>query len=107
MQGSMAKSLGHLRQAAEIQKRSNDESQLFFVHFNLGGYYLTKKQYDLALEYYEKALPYRQRAVVRVRSSIFKSIAAAYGYKNDYKNAYSYQEKYRNLMTVFLISTRI
>ena len=108
MQGSMAKSLGHLRQAAEIQKRSNDESQLFFVHFNLGGYYLTKKQYDLALEYYEKALALSPTSSTSSQKlNLYKSIAAAYGYKNDYKNAYSYQEKYRNLMTVFLISTRI
>lgn len=109
MRGSMAKSLGHLRQASEIQRRSNDESQLFFVHFNLGGYYLTKKQYELALDYYKQALALPPKSSTsNQKLNLYKSIAAAYGLKNDYKRAYLYQEKYRNLNdSIFNINKNI
>lgn len=109
MQGSMAKSLGHIRRAAEIQIRSNDASQLFFVQFNLGGYYLTKKQYDRALVYYNKALSLDPKDVTSDQKlNLYKCIAEVYSKKNDYRNAYFFQEKYRNLSdSIFNINKNI
>ena len=98
----------HLRAAAEIQKKTRDKSMLFFVYFNFGGCYFIQKQYDKALSYYNKALFLSKNAAADQRLNLYKYISQAYSVSNDYKNAYFFQEKFRDLNdSIFNINKNI
>jgi two-component system NarL family sensor kinase len=107
--GDIEKARWHIEQAAKIQQALEDKTLLFFVYFNFGGYHLTKKQYDSALVYYNKALSLNPKDVTSDQKlNLYKCIAEVYTARNDYKNAYFFQEQYRNLNdSIFNINKNI
>ncbi len=103
------KAYKHIQESAKIQRILKDDTLLFFVYFNFGGYYLTKKQFDQALVYYQKALFLSSKNITSDQKlNLYKYISTVYTYKNDYKSAYSFQEKYKNLNdSIFTINKNI
>jgi len=99
----------HIRESAKIQKILQDESMLFFVYFNYGGYYLTQKQYQSALSYYQKALVLSAKNITSDQKlNLYKFIAKSYALNKDYKSAYRFQEKLKTLNdSIFNINKNI
>lgn len=103
------KAFKHIQESAKIQRILKDDTLLFFVYFNFGGYYLTKKLFDQALVYYQKALFLSSKNINSDQKlNLYKYISIVYTCKNDYKSAYSFQEKYKNLNdSIFTINKNI
>ena len=92
------KALEVLRQATKIQQATKDESLLFYVNFNLAAYYLSKKQYDQSLGYYNKALALSKKNINSDQIlNLYKALSDTYICKKNYKNALLYKEHYNNL----------
>jgi two-component system NarL family sensor kinase len=107
--GHLKKAFLHIRESAKIQDMLHDESLLFFVYFNYGGYYLTQKKYQTALSYYQKALVLSSKNITSDQKlNLYKFIAKSYALNNDYKNAYKFQEQLKVLNdSVFNINKNI
>ncbi len=88
----LAKVYNHLSTAKKLQQVLKDDSLLFYLNFNFGGYFRKKKQYEKALSCYKMAL---QQSVKNVNSdqllNLYKTISETYVLKEDYKNALLYK----------------
>lgn len=84
----------HLSEAKRIQHILKDDSLLFYLNFNFGGYFRKKKEYDNALRYYRYALQLSEKKVTSDQVlNLYKTIYETYLYKEDYKNALSFKNK--------------
>jgi signal transduction histidine kinase len=93
-QFNLDKVLYHLQSAKKNQERLKDDTLLFYVNFNFGGYYRNKNQFDEALNHYFKALKISKKGIdSSIIINLYQAISDLYVLKNDYKNAYSYNEK--------------
>lgn len=87
-----------LQDAEKCQKRLQDETLLFFVNFNYGGYYLKVNRVDEAIAYYQKALQLSQNGIDHSQIlNLYEAIANSYIQKQDFKNALVYKEKFNVL----------
>lgn len=89
------KAFSHLQEAQKIQKQLGDQSILFYLNFNLGGYYKKQGKLNEAIIYYNKALDDAKNQEVPKNQllAIYDVLSETYRYKKDYKNALLYNEK--------------
>lgn len=70
-------------------------NNLFFVYFNLGGYYNKLKNYHEAINMYEKALALPKNGISNDQYiDLYGAFSDVYKELGNYKEAYLYQEKY-------------
>ena len=88
----------HLLEASKIQRKLKNETLLFNLYFNYGAYYLQKKEYETALNYYHQSLEVsKKNTEPDQRLNLLKTISVVYKERQDYKNALIFKEKYTNL----------
>ncbi len=89
------KAFFHLQEAQRIQKQLGDQSILFYLNFNLGGYYKKQGKLNEAIIYYNKALEdvKNQEVPKDQLLAIYDVLSETYHYRKDYKNALLYLEK--------------
>ncbi|WP_340198753.1 ATP-binding protein [Ascidiimonas sp. W6] len=75
--GELDKAFKELDQAKTYVKQFESDQQKFYVNFLLGNYYKIKKQYSLALNYYDKAVAYGKQ------SNMIDEVADAYLAKSE------------------------
>jgi signal transduction histidine kinase len=109
IKGNLKKAYQHIQESAKIQNILQDESMLFFVYFNYGGYFLTQKKYQAAIAYYQKALALSSKNITSDQKlNLYKFIAKSYALNNDYKSAYKFQERLKSLNdSIFNINKNI
>lgn len=94
----LVKVYDHLSRAKQLQMQLNDDSLLFYLNFNFGGYFRKEEQFDKALEHYKMAL---QQSKKNVNSdqllNLYKTISETYFLKGDFKNALLFKNMQYNL----------
>lgn len=94
----LVKVYDHLSRAKQLQLQLNDDSLLFYLNFNFGGYFRKEEQFDKALEHYKMAL---QQSKKNVNSdqllNLYKTISETYFLKGDFKNALLFKNMQYNL----------
>ncbi|WP_293874222.1 sensor histidine kinase, partial [Flavobacterium sp.] len=104
---SLNKVYYHLQQAQKMQRQLKDQSLLFFVNFNFGGYYKRIANYPKAVEYYNKALAVRTKNIpTNQLLNLYATLAETYAKNNDYKNALQIKAKQNQLSDSIFISEK-
>lgn len=97
-QFNLNKVLYHLQSAKKSQERLKDETLLFYVYFNFGGYYRNKNQFDEALNHYFNALKISKKGIDSNQIiNLYQAITDIYVFKNDYENAFKYKVRFNIL----------
>lgn len=95
---SSQKALNYLYQAKLLAIKMKSPINLFYVYFNIGGYYYKLEKFDLAIENYQKAKQLAPKiADVEQTLNIYKALADTYKINNQFKETVLYQEKYYGL----------
>jgi two-component system, sensor histidine kinase ChiS len=96
--GNLDSATYYYQQAYDVWKSIGNESQIYKATFNLGFIAEQKKNYREAIKYYHlseaAALKF---GFPREIAHVYGTMAEAYSYLNDFKNAYFYLYKYANL----------
>ncbi|MBL7885797.1 MAG: sensor histidine kinase [Flavobacterium sp.] len=94
----LVKVYDHLLRAKKLQLQLNDDSLLFYLNFNFGGYFRKEKQFDKALEYYKMALRQSKKNVNSDQLlNLYKTLSETYLLKEDFKNALLFKNMQYNL----------
>lgn len=92
---SIAKAYSCIAQARKAAIEMGSDADLFFVYFNLGGFYATTKEYNKALEMYEKALAVTPEGNIgEQKANLYKSIVQAYEKIGNDHEAFRYHKLY-------------
>lgn len=87
-----------LLKAEEVAKLLAEEDLMFYVYYNLGGYFQKKKDYRKTIFYYEKAIDYFESGVPEDQKiSLLRDIELVYFKINDFKKAYFFKNKHSDL----------
>ena len=88
----------YLKKAVEVQNQVADKSPEFYINFNFGGYYYNVNKFDLAIDYYNKALDLaKNNAYSSEKLGLYKSVSNCYVAKQDYQKALLFEKKYTKL----------
>ncbi len=103
---SNQKALDCLNQSKSLALKLKNSINLFYVYFNIGGYYSKNKNYDLALENYQKALDLAPMIGDNEQVlNIYKTLSYTYKEDKEFEKAYFFQEKFHNLQdSIFSVS---
>lgn len=95
----------YLMQAKKIAEELKDQNLLFYLYFNLGGYYRTLKTYDEAIKNYHTALQFSEKGISQDQKwSLLQAIEQVYSESGNFKQAYFYKEACNRLKdSVFTI----
>jgi two-component system sensor histidine kinase EvgS len=91
--GEQEKALKYYKQSLDYYGREEDQSdaikaQIAYIQMNIGSLYLTNKEYDTALEYYNSCLPVIEESKnPRALSNIYNNFAAVYLHQQDYQRS--------------------
>ncbi len=95
---SNQKALNCLNQSKVLALKMKSPINLFYVYFNLGGYFYKTKNYDLALVNYEKALGLAPKVDDNEQTlNIYSALGDTYKQQKNFSKAYTFQEKYHHL----------
>lgn len=84
-----------LQQAKQMAVKAKNTNQLFYVYFNLGGYYAVLKNYENAIMHYKKAMLVLKKGLNEDQTiKLYEAIASAYKNNKNYEEAYFFKEKY-------------
>jgi two-component system, NarL family, sensor kinase len=91
----ISKAYDCLIEAEQKAIKIDDPYNLFFVYFNLGGYYKETKNYPQAIQFYQKALGLSKNNIPEDQKiNLYKAISRTYIDMGDYKQGHLYNEKY-------------
>lgn len=92
---SIAKAYRCIAQARKAAIEMGSDADLFFVYFNLGGFYAKTKEYSKALEMYEKALAVTPDGNIgEQKANLYQSIVEAYEKMGNDREAFFYHKLY-------------
>jgi two-component system, NarL family, sensor kinase len=95
---SNTKILNYLNQAKTLALKMKSPTNLFYVYFNIGGYYYKIEKFDLALENYNKALELAPQIGDKEQTlNIYKALGDTYKIDKQFEKAIRFQEKYHGL----------
>jgi two-component system, NarL family, sensor kinase len=92
---SISKAYNCLIEAEQKALKIGDPYNLFFVYFNLGGYYKETKNYHKAIQLYQKAVALSKNGIPEdQKTNLYKAMSRTYIDMGDYQQGHLYNEKY-------------
>jgi two-component system, NarL family, sensor kinase len=92
---NISKAYSCLIEAEQKAIKIGDPYNLFFVNFNLGGYYKETKNYPKAIQLYQKAVAFSKNGIPKdQKTNLYKAMSRTYIDMGDYRQGYLYNEKY-------------
>ncbi len=87
-----------LLKAEDVAKLLAEDDLMFYVYYNLGGYFQKKKDYGKTIFYYEKAINYFESGIPEDQKiNLLRDIELVYFKMNDFKKAYFFKNKHSDL----------
>jgi two-component system, NarL family, sensor kinase len=92
---SISKAYNCLIEAEQKALKIGNPYNLFFVNFNLGGYYKETKNYPKAIQRYQKAVSLFKHGIPEDQKiNLYKAMSLTYIDMGDYQQGHLYNEKY-------------